>query len=74
VCLVWALVIMYWRTGSVVPQTMAAGLWGGAWLLVMTGYLPWLKRRAWQMLLSPRHPTHCNASRLYRIASYDVAS
>ena len=35
---------MAWRTGSVVPETMEAGLWGGAWLAVMTFYLPMLKR------------------------------
>lgn len=42
-CLTWALGVMAWRTGSVIPE-MEAGLWGLAWLVIMTCYLPMLKR------------------------------
>ena len=42
-CLAWALAVMTWRTGSVVPE-MEAGMWGLAWLATMTCYLPMLKR------------------------------
>ena len=42
-CLSWALAVMAWRTGSVVPE-MEAGMWGLAWLATMTCYLPMLKR------------------------------
>ena len=42
-CLSWALGVMAWRTGSVVPD-MEAGIWGLAWMVTMTAYLPMLKR------------------------------
>lgn len=42
-CLAWALGVMAWRTGSVVPEA-EAGAWGLAWLATMTCYLPMLKR------------------------------
>ena len=43
-CLVWALGVMAYRTGGLLPDKVAGGLWGFTWLLVMTGYLPFLKR------------------------------